>query len=226
MIKAILTVILFGLFLDRHGIHRGGSIALTAAHAILVFEALDKGLTAIATVALAQTLFYLATGLWTVLAASALLASIPGVWMAATQAALDMILGRGLEVTLYIEIYTRSLAASLAAMYVLHTLNYSEAAYLAYKLGGCTAAYIPLLIPRMASQGAAELLDSYASHRLKGAKHWETLALFMLRVEEASSLAVDAYTLSSRLCRPRPVYRGAAVALQAAVIAVDLAATL
>jgi hypothetical protein len=225
LLERLIRFILESLFLYDYLWFRRGSSALTLAHAALAYLSLGSWPAPLAVLS-SQTLFYAASGTLRLLAYGAALAALPASWMAGTQAVLDYVAEGALEPGRYVEIFIRSLTASLSLLYVIHAFNPAEAAYAAYRLGGCLWAYAPLVLVRAASQGLKEAWEAVLAHRLKSTPPWATLAVILLRARESAELLEESYTIASGRCRPRPLYSPRALALQAAVVALDAAALL
>lgn len=221
MLEKLLKLILDSLFLYEYAWFRRGSLALSAAHAVVAYLSLGHWPAPLAVIS-SQLLFYALSSTWRLLAYSIVVASIPGLWMAGTQALIDAARG-GLEPARYLEIYARSIAASLSMLYVLHSLNPAELSYVAYRLGGCKWAYAPLILLRAASEGLREAWEALVAHKLKGVPPWATLAVILLRARESAELLEESYTLAVGACSPRPLYSSRGLALQAAVLVADIA---
>ncbi len=221
MLERIVLFVLRGLLLYGYTWFRRGSALLVILHMVAIAFLLGKPI-ALIVVLVAQLAIYGFAGMMRLAAYSLALASIPAVWMGTTQLVLDLIEVGGLAPSHYAEIALRSLAISLVALYLIHSVNPSEASAAAYKITGrCTAAYTPLLIHRMMGLGLLEASEALLVHGLKGASRWRTLGMLLFRSEEVSRMMEDGVTLRIDGCRPIAVYSARALAAQASLLVVD-----
>ncbi len=216
LLARLALAVLHALFLGGYAGVRRGSLAPAAAMAALYAagappEAVLAGLLAT----------YAAAGSLTLLAYASALASVPAAWMSLTQLAYDAAVSGALEPGRYAAIALRSLAASLLALYILHSLNPLELGYAVRRLtGSCAAAYAAPFALRVVGHVLREASEAVAAHTLRGVRPWVTLALLLLRAEEVSRSLEEAIALRLRVCRPRPSYDPRALAAQALGLAV------
>ena len=222
MLERIILFVLRGLLLYGYTWFRRGSALLVISHIVAIALLLDKPVALVIVLAVQLAIYWFA-GMARLAAYSLALASIPAAWMGTTQLVLDIMEAAGLAPLHYAEIALRSLAISLAALYLIHSVNPSEASTAAYKLTGrCTAAYTPLLIHRMMGLGLLEASEALLVHGLKGASRWKTLGLLLFRSQEVSRMMEDGVALRIGGCRPIAVYSARALATQASLLAVDV----
>jgi len=198
---------------------RMGSSILPLAHAVLAaLVAYRAGTLGLLVITVALVLVYSLSGMARLAAYASVLASIPGIWMGLTTAILYHFDPH--YAARYVEVFARYTMLSLNALYVVHAANVSELAYLASRISREAGLY-PLLLFRMGVliREVGEMSDI---HRLKGVPISRTLAMAFVRSEEVAELMEEGLFVKKARFRPRPVYSVKGLALQSAVVALDL----
>ncbi len=224
MLEKLVLVVLRSLFLYGYEWYRRGSLAVAVMLPLLLFYGSGSLLVAVSTVA-SILVFYAATRMYRLGFYALVVAGIPAAWMAATQGVLEVLAGHD-PLTRSLGVGLRSLAYSLTGLYMLHSYNPMEAAWLLYRLGGCRAALPALLLPRITGQGLREAVEALHAHRLKGARPWDTLGVLLYRSWESIDYYSEGALQRVWGCRPRPLYDKRALALQASLLALPLLALL
>jgi hypothetical protein len=212
LLARIILLLLNALFVEGyHGLRRG-SLALPLALAVLY----GSGLVASFSVLAGLIAAYAVSGSLRLVAYASLVASIPSTWMALTQLTLDLMVGRELQPSLYGSIFLRSMAYSLLALSILHSVNPLEVGYVVYKLtGSCAAAYAVPFTLKTIGQLLRDAGEAVLAHRLRGVRPWTTLALLLIRADEASRAIEESIALRLHVCRPKVYYDVKAVLAQA-----------
>ncbi len=223
MIQQIVRIILYALFSQGYQGLRKASLAPPLAQLALYTAGAATPEALLAATAAA----YLVTGMTTLLAYATTLASIPAAWMAATQAALDLITHSPPDPTRYLQIYVKALAAALQALYILHSLNPTETAYIIHRLtGSCLAANTPALILKTIAQTLKDAVEATTAHKTRNTPPWATLAILLVRGKELATQLEEATHLKLHHCKPKPVYSKKALVAQTTALALVIALTI
>ncbi|MET1102266.1 MAG: hypothetical protein ABWW69_07320 [Pyrodictiaceae archaeon] len=221
LLSRIIGYVARSLFLYGLTRMRRGSSILAVAHMVLVTISLSSHsiVSSLPSLLLVMYMYY-----WSrmsrQLAYASIIALVPALWMGLTHLAARWAIG-SIDYAGAVGVTLRAFIGSLHAFYMLHSLNTSELAYIAARVGGPIAGVAPHLVWRTTSLMLREASEMIFLHRLKGVRAWRSLAMLIVRGEEVSQLFTEGITLKTRVFRPQVFYDRTALMLQGILLAVD-----
>ncbi len=200
---------------------RMGSTALALAHtAIAIAITIANPLLGLIPLAIVVALYVLSSMPKQPLYA-AIIAAIPAAWMGLTQLGITALRG-AIDPLSALGVFLRAEIGALHSLYLLHATNISELAYIFSKLSSESAIAIPM-IWRAMSLMLREVSEMLHIHKLKREKTWKSLAMSFVRSEEVIQLFSEGLYLKRFYFSPRPIYSRKALAMQLALVALDIA---
>ncbi len=193
------------LFTDVDSKAKKIHIVVKIAYIVLIFYCVGKGFYTSLIGLLSMLLLAMVTGLSYAMVPALIVSSIPALWLSLSNA-LVLYLTSNFKYMSIIEVYVRSLTASLAILLFIVMLSPYELSRILYKLGFKRQSLMPVMMWRLTPLALKDVVEAYSLQRLRRQPLWKSIAISTASMLEKSELLLESngLKLETGLREPLP----------------------